>query len=68
MNSLDTVVAVLRENVPNVVDRSELEYRVLAKLVIEAVERGYEERYLVALRDSQASAFEEDINERKARQ
>lgn len=61
MTRYEAVVQVLKEN--NVVEADRV-----ANAIIDIVDSEYEARYLFALRESQASAFEENIIERKARQ
>jgi len=69
------IFKVVKENIKNIVDHSDVEYMALSKLIEEAITQyeldehnAYETRFLLGLRDSQASAFQEDLNERKARQ
>ena len=73
MTRYEAIVKVLNETPAE--EYAKVSKDILAKLVLEAIEavelkesNNYEQRYLLGLRDSQASAFQEDINERKARQ
>ena len=61
MTRYEAVVQVLKENGVVEADR-------VANAIIDIIDSEYEARYLFALRESQASAFEENIIERKARQ
>lgn len=61
MTRYEAIVEILREHKVVEVDK-------VANAILDIVDSEYEARYLFALRESQASAFEENIIERKGRQ
>ena len=61
MTRYEAIVEILREHKVVELDKA-------ANAILDIVDSEYEARYLFALRESQASAFEENIIERKARQ
>ena len=61
MTRYEAIVEILREHKVVEVDKA-------ANAILDIVDSEYEARYLFALRESQASAFEENIIERKGRQ